>query len=158
MLVPLAQCFGINSLGDAPIVLRPACLGSHAVLVCVQFYGMDSLSACFGSHVVLVHVRFYGMDWAMHPSCPRAWARTLYLYSYRIFHGQPRWCTDRTMASVFGLARCTCTRTVFGMDSQGDSRSVQHLVWTAGVMHLSRDGPRAWTRTLYLYPYSIWHR
>ena len=56
------------------------------------------------------------------------------------------------MAHVLGLARCTCTRTVFVMVSLGDARSVPYLAWTVGVMHRSRDGPRAWTRTLYLYP------
>ena len=70
----------------------------------------------------------------------RAWARTLYLYTYsctdcaqaRVFglarctrtrtvlwHGQPGQCTFR--ARVHELARCTCTRTAFGMDSRGDA-------------------------------------
>ena len=88
-----AACTGMGSPGDAPIVLRPTCLGSHAVLVHVQFYDMDSLSnvpivpACVSSHAVLV--------------------------------------------------------------------PVPHLARTAGGMHRSRDGPRAWTRTLYLYTYSF---
>ena len=87
--------YGMDSLSDAPTVFRPACLGSHVVLVYVQVYGMDNLGdapiepACLGSHAVLV--------------------------------------------------------------------SVQHLAWTAWAMHRSRDGPRTWARTSYLYPYSIWH-
>ena len=87
--------YGMDRLSDAPIVLRPECLGSHDVLVHVQFYGMDNLGnapimpARVSSHAVLI--------------------------------------------------------------------PVPHLAWTAWVMHRSRDGPRAWACTLYLYPYSIWH-
>ena len=33
-----AACTGMDSVGNAPIVLRPTCLGSHAVLVHVQFF------------------------------------------------------------------------------------------------------------------------
>ena len=33
VLVPLVHCFDMDSLGDAPIVRRPACLGVHAVRV-----------------------------------------------------------------------------------------------------------------------------
>ena len=52
----------MDSLGNAPIVRGPTCLGSHAVLVRVHSYGMDSLSnvpivpACVSSHVLLVPV------------------------------------------------------------------------------------------------------
>ena len=31
VLVPFVQWFGIDSLGDAPIVRRPTCLGVHVV-------------------------------------------------------------------------------------------------------------------------------
>ena len=31
------EWFGMDSLDDAPIVRRPACLGSHAILVPVQY-------------------------------------------------------------------------------------------------------------------------
>ena len=85
--------FGMDSVGNAPIVRRPACLGSYAVLVHVQImiwiawavyvvymsacasmyalylyniFGMDSLDdapivhrpACLGSHAVLVPVQY----------------------------------------------------------------------------------------------------
>ena len=33
VFVPLVQWFGMNSLGDAPIMRRPACLGVHVVRV-----------------------------------------------------------------------------------------------------------------------------
>ena len=97
--------YGIYSLSDAPIVLRPACLGLHVELILVQFMAWTA--------------------WAMHRSCPRAWVRPPYLYPYSIWHRQPGRCTDRTIARMFGLARCTCTPTVFGMDRLSDARSVQ---------------------------------
>ena len=151
----------MDSLSDAPIVLKFAWLGSHVVLVHVQFYGTDSLGdapivpACLGSHAVLVPVQHLASTaWAMHRLYlgPRAWVCTLYFYTYSFYgmdslsdapivlrpacldshvvlihvqflwHGQPGRCTDR--ARVLGLARCTCTRTVFGMDSLSDARSI----------------------------------
>ena len=52
--------YGIYSLSDAPIVLRPACLCLHVELILVQFMAWTV--------------------WAMHRSCPCAWARPAYLY------------------------------------------------------------------------------
>ena len=52
----------MDSLSDAPIVLRSTCLGLHVVFVHVQFYGMDSLGdapmvpAWVGSNAVLVPI------------------------------------------------------------------------------------------------------
>ena len=60
---------GIDSLGDDPILRRPVCLGSHAVLVHVQC-GMDSLGGvlivheclCLYARTVLVLVQLFAMD------------------------------------------------------------------------------------------------
>ena len=63
--------FSMGSLGDAPIVRRPACLGSHAVFVHVQ---------CMAWTV-----------WAAYVVCMSACACTyaLCLYLYNFWHDQP---------------------------------------------------------------------
>ena len=65
-LVPLIQCFGIDSLGDAPIVRR------HDARVlrcaCCECTGMDSLGGvrsvheCLCLYVCTVLVQCFGMD------------------------------------------------------------------------------------------------
>ena len=148
VLLPLVQYFGMDSLGDAPILRRPACLGVHAVRVltwtawaayvvymsaCAMF-GMDSLGdapivrrpACLDSHAVLVHVQFMTWTtWAAYAVYMGACGCTYALCLYNVFGmDSPGRCTDCAYARVLGLARCTCTRTVFGMDSLSNARVV----------------------------------
>ena len=69
MLVPFAQCFGMDSLGDAPFYVHPR------TWACTQ---MDSLGdapivlrpACSGSDAVFVHAQFMAyIVWVMHRLC-----------------------------------------------------------------------------------------
>ena len=90
---------GMDGLGDSPILRRPACLGSHAVLVHVQF--MERIA--WAAYVVYISARacmyalylcnIFGMDSLGDEQIvrrpPGAWARTLYLYPYSIWYGQP---------------------------------------------------------------------
>ena len=117
VLVPFVQCFGMNSLGDAPIVCRPACLGVHAVrvlawtawaafVVCMSvcactMFGMDSLApivrrpTCLSSHAIPVHVQCMASTaWAAYVVYMSTCACTYALCLYNVWHGQPGRCTD----------------------------------------------------------------
>ena len=99
VLVPLAQCFGMNSLGDEPfcvsprrvpawiawamhrLSLSPRAWACTLYLYKYSFYGMDSLRdapimlrpVCLGSQVVLVQYSFMAWTaWAMYLLCSHA--------------------------------------------------------------------------------------
>ena len=105
VIVPLVQCFGIGSLGDASILRRPACLGLHAVRVLAW------------------------TAWAAYVVYMIACACTYALCSCNVWHGQPERCTDCAYTRVLGVTRCTCTCTVYDMDNLGGVRSVHEWLW-----------------------------
>ena len=69
VLVPLVQWFGMDSLGDAPIVRRHACLGVHVVSVLAWTAWaayVVYMSACTCTYALCLYNVLAWTAWAMH--------------------------------------------------------------------------------------------
>ena len=161
----LCVCVDVRGLACAARALY----NSSGVRVCVRctVFGMGSLGGVRSLHRVLVLARTYcactvfwhgkqgrctdlrkpaactGMDSpgdepiGLSPTCSSSHAVLVYVP----FNGMD------SLSNIPIVPACVSSHAVLV--------SILHLARTAGVMHRSRDGLRAWTRTLYLYTYIL---